>query len=77
MTFADIIKTYPGAEDKDEVTVAAGGTMYYNGKPTIKSKTTLALQKAGGIMVWQLLQDAGGANSLLNIIDAEVKASKK
>jgi chitinase len=77
MTFADIIKTYPGAEDKDEVTVAAGGTMYYNGKPTIKSKTTLALQKAGGIMVWQLLQDAGGANSLLNIIDAEVKAAKK
>ncbi|HTD99297.1 MAG TPA: glycosyl hydrolase family 18 protein [Mucilaginibacter sp.] len=77
MTFADIIKTYPGAENKDEVTVAAGGTMYYNGLPTIKSKTTLALQKAGGIMVWQLLQDADGANSLLNVIDAEVKAAKK
>jgi GH18 family chitinase len=77
MTFSDIIKTYPGAENKDEVTVAAGGTMYYNGMSTIKSKTTLALQKAGGIMVWQLLQDADGANSLLNVIDAEVKAAKK
>jgi chitinase len=77
MSFSDIIKQYPGSADKDEVTVTAGGTMYYNGVPTIKSKTTLALQKAGGIMVWQLLQDDAGSNSLLNIIDAEVKASKK
>jgi chitinase len=77
MSFADIVKQYPGAENKDEVTVAAGGTMYYNGLPTIKSKTMLALQKAGGVMVWQLLQDGTGANSLLNTIDAEVKAAKK
>lgn len=77
MTFADIISTFPGAENKDQVTVPAGGTMYYNGLATIKSKTTLALQKAGGVMVWQLLQDATGTNSLLNIIDAEVKAAKK
>jgi chitinase len=77
MSFADIVKQYPGSENKDEVTVAAGGTMYYNGLPIIKSKTTLALQKAGGVMVWQLLQDGTGANSLLNTIDAEVKAAKK
>jgi chitinase len=77
MSFSDIIRQYPGAADKDEVTVTAGGTMYYNGVPTIKSKTTLALQKAGGIMIWQLLQDDAGSNSLLNIIDAEVKASTK
>jgi chitinase len=77
MSFSDIIRQYPGAADKDEVTVKAGGTMYYNGVPTIKSKTTLALQKAGGIMIWQLLQDDAGSNSLLNIIDAEVKASTK
>jgi GH18 family chitinase len=77
MSFADIVKQYPGSENKDEVTVAAGGTMYYNGLPTIKSKTSLALQKAGGIMVWQLLQDGTGANSLLNTIDTEVKAAKK
>ncbi|WP_162499799.1 glycosyl hydrolase family 18 protein [Mucilaginibacter terrigena] len=77
MSFADILKQYPGSADKDEVTVAAGGTMYYNGVPTIKSKTTLALQKAGGIMVWQLLQDDAGSNSLLNTIDALVKAAKK
>lgn len=77
MSFSDIIKQYPGSADKDEVTVAAGGTMYYNGTTTIKNKAALALQKAGGIMVWQLLQDDAGANSLLNIIDAEVKASRK
>ncbi|MGY4537111.1 chitinase [Mucilaginibacter sp. UYNi724] len=77
MAFSDIIKKYPGSENKDEVTVPAGGTIYYNGLPTIKSKTTLALQKAGGVMVWQLLQDDAGTNSLLNTIDAEVKAAKK
>lgn len=77
MAFSDIIKKYPGSENKDEVTVPAGGTMYYNGVPTIKNKTALALQKAGGIMVWQLLQDDAGSNSLLNTIDAEVKAAKK
>ncbi|RFZ92322.1 hypothetical protein D0C36_12880 [Mucilaginibacter conchicola] len=77
MAFADILKTYPGSIDKDEVTVAEGGTMYYNGMPTIKSKTTLALQKAGGVMVWQLLQDGTGSNSLLNTIVAEVKAANK
>jgi chitinase len=77
MSFADIVKLYPGSENTDEVTVAAGGTVYYNGVTTIKNKTKLALQNAGGIMVWQLLQDDAGANSLLNTIDAEVKAAKK
>ncbi len=77
IAFSDIIKKYPGAENKDEVTVTAGGTIYYNGLTTVKSKTKLALQKAGGVMVWQLLQDDAGTNSLLNTIDAEVKAAKK
>ncbi|GAA4312221.1 glycosyl hydrolase family 18 protein [Mucilaginibacter gynuensis] len=77
MSFSDIIKKYPGSENKDEVKDDAGGTVYYNGIATIKSKTKLALQKAGGIMVWQLLQDDTGTYSLINTIDAEVKAAKK
>ncbi|MGN8071855.1 glycosyl hydrolase family 18 protein [Mucilaginibacter sp. SG564] len=40
----------------------------YNGIPTIKSKTTLAVNQGGGIMIWELSQDAVGANSLLSAI---------
>lgn len=38
---------------KDQV-----GGMYYNGIPTIKSKTQLAFDKVGGVMMWELSQDA-------------------
>ncbi|WP_462266786.1 glycosyl hydrolase family 18 protein [Mucilaginibacter sp.] len=77
MSYSDIIKSYPGSEKNDEMTVAAGGTIYYNGSPTIKAKTNLALQKAGGVMIWQLLQDDTGSKSLLNMINKEIKAVKK
>ncbi len=36
---------------------------------TIKRKTTLAKEKASGIMIWQLQGDAGGAHSLLQAIN--------
>lgn len=44
----------------------------YNGIPTIRAKTRLALQHGAGVMVWELTQDAGGANSLLGAIRAEI-----
>ncbi len=77
MSFAQIVAKYPGSETQDQVTVTGGGIVYYNGIPTIKSKTELALEKAGGIMIWQLRQDANGANSLLDVINTAVKAHKK
>lgn len=40
----------------------------YNGLPTIRSKTNLALDEAGGIMMWELSGDATGNNSLLSAI---------
>ncbi|MVN75368.1 hypothetical protein GO988_03425 [Hymenobacter sp. HMF4947] len=40
----------------------------YNGLATIASKTQLALDQASGIMIWELTQDAAGANSLLAAI---------
>jgi GH18 family chitinase len=40
----------------------------YNGIPTIKRKTKYAKQKGGGIMIWEIAQDAEGENSLLNAI---------
>lgn len=77
MSFKGIISKYSGAEKTDSVSVAGGGTMYYNGIPTIRNKTTLALQQAGGIMIWQLLQDADGSNSLLKIVNDMIAAQKK
>jgi len=42
---------------------------YYNGIPTIQAKTNLAFDRGiGGMMMWELSQDAVGANSLLTAI---------
>jgi len=75
ISFGDIVTQYPGAENTDQVTVNGGGIIYYNGVPTIESKTTLALNNAGGIMIWQLMQDAGGSKSLLNAINVTINSS--
>ena len=77
MSFKGIAGKYPGSEKTDSVSVTGGGVVYYNGIPTIKAKTTLALQKAGGIMIWQLLQDAAGDNSLLNVINETITNPNK
>lgn len=44
----------------------------YNGIPTIKSKTNLAFDQGGGIMIWELSQDVTNGNSLLLAIDQVV-----
>jgi GH18 family chitinase len=42
---------------------------YYNGINTIKQKTNLAFDRGlGGMMMWELSQDATGSNSLLSAI---------
>jgi len=76
MSYGDIVLQYPAAKDSDRLTVAGGGIVYYNGAATITAKTTLALQKAGGVMIWQLLQDATGNGSLLNAIDSTIRKNQ-
>lgn len=73
MSYRNIIKTYPNAQNTDQVTVPGGGIIYYNGAATIKAKTRLALDAAGGIMIWQLLQDAPGNGALLKVINKEIR----
>ncbi|MEP7318815.1 MAG: hypothetical protein ABI921_08730, partial [Panacibacter sp.] len=63
--YGDLITQYPGAENSDKI----ADTVYYNGMQTIIKKTKLAKQKASGIMIWQLTEDAQGAKSLLNAIN--------
>lgn len=70
ISFKNIAASYPAHVNDDNVTVAAGGTIYYNGKSAIADKTNLALDQAGGIMIWELSEDATGSNSLLNVIDS-------
>ncbi len=77
MSYADIITTFPGADQLDEVAPATGGMIYYNGIPTIRQKTSLALKNAGGVMIWQLLQDSAGDKSLLSEIIAVIKSSPR
>ncbi|MBV8253299.1 MAG: T9SS type A sorting domain-containing protein [Chitinophaga sp.] len=48
------------------------GNVGYNGITTIKKKTNLAFDQGSGIMIWELSQDATGANSLLSAINEVV-----
>ncbi|MCI1719645.1 MAG: glycosyl hydrolase family 18 protein [Bacteroidales bacterium] len=73
VTFASILSHY-GIEyaDTDEVAGKASGTKtLYNGRFTIANKCAYINSNGyGGIMIWQLLQDASsGSYSLLKIID--------
>lgn len=40
----------------------------YNGITTIQQKTNLAFDQGSGIMIWELSEDAAGANSLVSAI---------
>ena len=70
--YAQIVSTYPGAEKLDTVAVTPGNIIYYNGIPTIKQTISFALQTAGGVMIWELMQDADGDKSLLKVVDEVV-----
>ncbi len=67
LEYRALVSLDPGAPQKDVVTVD-GVPVYYNGIPTVQAKTRLALERAGGVMVWELSQDAAGEASLLGAI---------
>jgi chitinase len=76
MTYKQIASTFAGAELVDQWTLPSGGVIYYNGNPTIRKKTALAREQASGIMIWQILGDAPGEQSLLKAIN-DVAYQKK
>jgi hypothetical protein len=64
LTYAELVRKYRPAADVDEV-----DGIYFNGLKTVERKTKYALaRKLGGVMVWELGQDAGGEASLLRAI---------
>ncbi|MEZ2444557.1 glycosyl hydrolase family 18 protein [Chitinophaga sp. RCC_12] len=75
MKYSEITAQYPGSENKDTVRRPDGAIVNYNGIPTIQNKTAYAQQEAGGIMFWQVLQDATGSLSLLNAIHDKINSS--
>ncbi len=71
ISFNDIVNQYgAAAAQNDVIGTRCAGCAYitYNGIPTIRSKTQLAIQQGSGVMIWELSQDASGANSLLSTI---------
>jgi len=73
--FADIVNQFGAAAAQGDLIgtlCASCGYITYNGIPTIKAKTRLAMQQGSGVMIWELSQDATGANSLLAAIRAEI-----
>ena len=69
MNYQQITTLYPDKLNSDTLLLPGNVTMYFNNMATIKSKTRLAMQEAGGVMIWQLLGDAKGKYSLLDAIN--------
>lgn len=67
LTYAEILQQSAAAASQDQLDLA-GNTVYLNSRATIIEKAKLA-KTYGGIMVWELGQDAAGDASLLKAID--------
>ena len=72
-TYRTLLANDPATASGDRI-LFGGVEQNYNGPSTIRRKTQLALQVAGGIMIWELSQDARGSDSLLRVIGATVAA---
>jgi len=57
--YRDIVAAHAPARDADLVGKPCAACSYitFNSPPTITAKTSLAVRKAGGVMVWELSQD--------------------
>lgn len=71
MDYKSIVSLYPGNQS-DTLHFPGNVTMYFNNLATIKQKTALAIKRASGVMIWQILGDAPGDKSLLNTINEVV-----
>ena len=65
-TYAELIERFPDAPEKDWID-QDGYQISYNGRATMQRTVELA-RSYGGIMIWELSQDAQGDDSLLGII---------
>lgn len=69
-SYATILAAYPDAWQTDQVgggSLDGGVTLYYVGESTMATETKLGAQY-GGVMIWELSQDAPAPHSLLTVI---------
>lgn len=72
LTYRQIVARYHPAPDADEVE-----SVYYNGPGTVRRKTAFAQASGlGGVMVWELAQDAAGTDSLLRVVRETVRNTR-
>ena len=68
LAYADVVTQFHPKPSDDEA-----DSLYFNGPDTVRAKVRYAKSKRlGGVMVWELGQDAPGAASLLQAIGQEV-----
>jgi len=67
VNYRDIVRTNPAYAHLDQV-----GSLYYNGLLTITAKVELALEQAGGIMLWELGKDSFDEYSLLLAVNRAI-----
>lgn len=72
-SWKEVVASFPESIYNDEIYPSNGGGRYYNGIITIQRKTKLALEEAGGIMIWELVFDTSDEYSLLSAIDAVIQ----
>ena len=66
LTYPEIVARYPNAWQSDWVT-ETGVQISYNGEATIQSKAKLA-KGYGGVMIWEITEDALAPRSLLKVL---------
>jgi chitinase len=72
LTYREIVAKYHPEPGIDEVE-----GLYFNGPDTIRKKVSYAREKGlGGVMVWELAQDADGEGSLLRVIRMEAERKR-
>ena len=75
-SYRNIIAAEPDAANFDEYLINGKG-MYYNGRHTMERKTVYAAQNMGGVMIWELTEDAeSDEDSLLQLIHEVAEREK-
>jgi GH18 family chitinase len=67
MPYYKLVEQDPAASQTDTFDYF-GSVYHYNGIPTVKEKTEIAIEEASGVMFWTLDFDAQGEYSLVNTI---------
>ncbi len=73
--YREVVAANPDASQIDDLD-HFGTPNVYNGVPTIQAKTRLAMERASGVMFWNLDHDAQGELSLLSAINAVVEGAQ-